>query len=303
MGGADAYIDAFVAQLTVVRGLSENTAKGYAADLADFSRWAEREGVDALAATHMELRAYLAELSRARYATTTINRRLSAIRGLYSWLEQRGVQTGGAAAAVASPKIARRLPKTMSDAEAARLLESCDVSSATGLRDRAFLELLYACGARVSEASALDVASVDFSSSQVRLFGKGSKERIVPVYEYALDWVARYVAEARPSLASAAKKPTDDAARALFLSTRGRRMSADALRRAFEQHVAAAGLDPAITPHAMRHTFATELLSGGADLRSVQELLGHESLATTQIYTHLSVERLKEAARACHPRA
>ena len=121
MGGADAYIDAFVAQLTVVRGLSENTAKGYAADLADFSRWAEREGVDALAATHKELRAYLAELSRARYATTTINRRLSAIRGLYSWLEQRGVQTGGAAAAVASPKIARRLPKTMSDAEAARL--------------------------------------------------------------------------------------------------------------------------------------------------------------------------------------
>ena len=144
---------------------------------------------------------------------------------------------------------------------------------------------------------------MDFSSSQVRLFGKGSKERIVPVYEYALDWVARYVVEARPSLASAAKKPTDDAARALFLSTRGRRMSADALRRAFEQHVAAAGLDPAITPHAMRHTFATELLSGGADLRSVQELLGHESLATTQIYTHLSVERLKEAARACHPRA
>ena len=215
MGGADAYIDAFVAQLTVVRGLSENTAKGYAADLADFSRWAEREGVDALAATHKELRAYLAELSRARYATTTINRRLSAIRGLYSWLEQRGVQTGGAAAAVASPKIAHRLPKTMSDAEAARLLESCDVSS-------------------VAEASALDVASVDFSSSQVRLFGKGSKERIVPVYEYALDWVARYVAEARPSLASAAKKPTDDAARALFLSTRGRRMSADALRRAFE---------------------------------------------------------------------
>lgn len=303
MSSLDTYIDAYVSQLTGVRGLSENTQKGYASDLADYSRWCERNDVDALSVTHKELRAYLAELSRARYATTTINRRLSAIRGLYSWMSLHGGVSSDAASSVASPKIARVLPKTMTDSEAARLLEDCDVSSPAGLRDRAFLELLYASGARISEVSRLDVGSIDFAGSSVKLFGKGSKERVVPLYELALDWVKRYVHEARPVLLARSKKACNADDAALFISTRGRRMSADALRFVFERHVAQAGLDPALTPHAMRHTFATELLSGGADLRSVQELLGHESLSTTQIYTHLSVERLKDAARASHPRA
>lgn len=303
MSSLDTYIDAYSSQLTGVRGLSENTQKGYAGDLADYSRWCERSGVDALNVTHKELRAYLAELSRARYATTTINRRLSAIRGLYSWMSLHGGVSSDAASSVASPKIARVLPKTMTDSEAARLLDDCDVSSPAGLRDRAFLELLYASGARISEVSRLDVASLDFAGSSVKLFGKGSKERVVPLYELALDWVGRYLQEARPVLLARYKKACNIDDAALFISTRGRRMSADALRTVFERHVVQAGLDPALTPHAMRHTFATELLSGGADLRSVQELLGHESLSTTQIYTHLSVERLKDAARASHPRA
>lgn len=303
MSALDPCIDAFAAQLTEVRGLSENTERGYEADLRAYSRWCDREGIDAFGVTHAELRGYLAYLSRARYATTTINRHLSAIRGLYTWMASHGYEVSSAASALASPKLSRRLPKTMSDADAERLLESFPVDDAQGLRDRAFLELLYASGARVSEVSGLDVASVDFASCQVRLFGKGSKERIVPVYELALDWVGRYVAEVRPGLLSHAKKDKSDSARALFLSTRGNRMSADALRRVFERRVAAAGLDAGLTPHAMRHTYATELLSGGADLRSVQELLGHESLSTTQVYTHLSVDRLKEAARAAHPRS
>ena len=289
MSSLDSYIDAYVSQLTGVRGLSENTQKGYAGDLADYSRWCERSGVDALNVTHKELRAYLAELSRARYATTTINRRLSAIRGLYSWMSLHGGVFSDAASSVASPKVARVLPKIMTDSEAAQLLDDCDVSSPAGLRDRAFLELLYASGARISEVSRLDVASLDFAGSSVKLFGKGSKERVVPLYELALDWVGRYLQEARPVLLARSKKACNKDGAALFISTRGGRMSA--------------GLDPALTPHAMRHTFATELLSGGADLRSVQELLGHESLSTTQIYTHLSVERLKDAARASHPRA
>lgn len=303
MSSLDTYIDAYVSQLTGVRGLSGNTQKGYASDLADYARWCERRGVDALNVTHKELRAYLAELSRARYATTTINRRLSAIRGLYSWMSLHGGVSSDAASSVASPKVARVLPKTMTDAEASRLLGDCDASCPAGLRDRAFLELLYASGARISEVSRLDVDSLDFAGSSVKLFGKGSKERVVPLYELALDWVMRYVQEARPALLARSKNACNIDDAALFISTRGGRMSADALRTVFERHVVQAGLDPALTPHAMRHTFATELLSGGADLRSVQELLGHESLSTTQIYTHLSVERLKDAARASHPRA
>ena len=298
MSSLDTYVDAYVAQLTGVRGLSENTQKGYASDLADYSRWCESNGVDALNVTHKELRAYLAELSRARYATTTINRRLSAIRGLYGWMSLHGGVSSDAASSVASPKVARVLPKTMTDSEAERLLDCCDVSSPAGLRDRSFLELLYACGARISEVSRLDVGSIDFAGGSVKLFGKGSKERVVPLYELALDWAKRYVQEARPALLARSKKACDKDEAALFISTRGRRMSADALRVVFERHVAQAGLDPALTPHAMRHTFATELLSGGADLRSVQELLGHESLSTTQIYTHIENTDKKIAAEA-----
>ena len=299
----DECIDAYVRGLEDVRGCSANTSRAYGADLADFSRWARRAGVDPLCLSHQELRSYLGELSRARCSTATINRRLSAVRGLYSWMGSHGIETSGAAAAAASPKRAARLPKTMSDEDASRLMEACDVAEPAGLRDRAFLELLYATGARISEASALDAGGVDYAAAQVKLFGKGSKERVVPLYESALDWVARYEGSARGELLAAARRPSEDGRRALFVSTRGNRMSAAALRDVFERRAAQAGLDAGLTPHAMRHTFATELLGGGADLRSVQELLGHESLSTTQVYTHLSVERLKDAARAAHPRS
>ncbi len=303
MSSIDLYIDPYLDQLRSVSGLSENTRRAYGSDLAAFARWCDRAGVDALALTHRELRAYLGELSRARYATTTINRHLSAVRGLYAWIGRHGVEASGAAAAAASPKAPRTLPRAITDEQASRLLDACEPSDAAGLRDRAFLELLYATGARVSEASALDTGSFDFGSAQVRFIGKGDKERVVPVYEAALDWVRRYEAEARPALLARAKRDPADSARALLLSARGNRMSAGALREAFERRRAAAGLPSYVTPHTMRHTFATELLGGGADLRSVQELLGHESLQTTQIYTHLSVERLKSAARCAHPRA
>ena len=290
-------VDRYCSWLADVRGLSANTVRSYRADLGSYVRWAFRAGLEGLAPTHRELRSYLAELGRARYSTKTINRRLSALRGFFRWLVREGACEEEAASALASPKVARTLPKVMSDADALRLFSSCDVSTAAGLRDRAFLELLYATGARVSEVSSLTLADVDWHDAHVSLFGKGSKERIVPVYRRALDWLARYVDEARPSLLR--QRETD----ALFISTRGNPMSADALRTCFERHVALSGLDPTLTPHAMRHTFATELLNGGADLRSVQELLGHESLSTTQIYTHLSVDRLRQAAARAHPRS
>jgi integrase/recombinase XerD len=238
------------------------------------------------------------ELTAAGYSSKTINRRLSAVRALYRWLVHEGITDEDAAAALASPKVARLLPHTLSDEDIQALIDSCDVDTAVGLRDRTEIELLYATGARISELSGIDVADVDFGQGQVRLFGKGSKERIVPVYEAALDTVRAYLIRARPKLRGKSAPDPD----ALFRSTRGNRMSADSLRRSFEQHVALAGIDGRVTPHAMRHSYATELLGGGADLRSVQELLGHESLSTTQIYTHLSVDRLKDATRQAHPR-
>lgn len=276
---------------------SENTLRAYGEDLANLSGWLRERGMGADGLDRDALRSYLGDLVRAGYAERTINRRLSAIRGAYLWLARAGVPVSADAAAMRGRRQPRTLPRTMSDAEAARLIDSCDATP-TGLRDRALLELLYASGARISEASALDVASVDVARSQVTLFGKGSKERIVPLYASATAAVSDYIERARPALL----RPGGERD-ALFLSTRGNRMSAAALRERFERHALLAGLDSGLTPHAMRHTFATELLSGGADLRSVQELLGHESLSTTQIYTHLSIDRLKDAARSAHPRS
>ncbi|MBM6814500.1 site-specific tyrosine recombinase XerD [Olsenella uli] len=281
------------------RNLSPNTVRSYGCDLASFASWARRAGIDPLRVTHRELRGYLAELSRARYSPRTVNRRLSSLRGFYRWLAREGVCDASAAAALASPKAGRPLPRTMSDADVRALLATCDVGTADGLRDRALLETLYATGCRVSEAAGLSVADVDLAGRQARLFGKGSKERIVPLYDEAVRWIGRWERGGRPEFAARSRRPTD----ALFLSSRGNPMSAGAMRDSFGRHVALAGLDPELSPHAMRHTFATELLSGGADLRSVQELLGHESLSTTQVYTHLSVERLRDAARGAHPRA
>ena len=288
----------WLAHLASVRGLSPNTVRGYGEDVASFADWARREGVSPLSLTHRDVRGYLAELARAGYSPKTVNRHLSALRGLFRWMAREGLVVADPLAAVSSLKLPRTLPRSMSDQEACALLAACEGPEPADARDAAFVELLYATGARVSEASRLDVSDVDFSQGQVRLFGKGSKERIVPVYESALGCVRDYVTRARPLLLREGREQ-----RALFLSTRGNRMSADALRARFELRAAQAGLDETYTPHSMRHTFATELLAGGADLRSVQELLGHESLSTTQVYTHLSVGRLKEAAERAHPRS
>lgn len=283
-----------------VRNLSPNTVRGYRVDLEAYEAWAEREGVDPMHVAHRDVRAWLAELTAAGYASTTVNRHLSSVRSVYAWMLSRGVTVEDAAEAVASPKLGRRLPKTVADEGVHRLLAACG-DDAVGVRDKTMVELLYATGARISEASGLDVRDVDLDLRQARLFGKGSKERIVPLYDRACSQVAHYLSEARPLLLARSKTPAQTPA--LFVSSRGGRMSADALRGRFERLVTLAGLDTSLTPHAMRHTFATELVDGGADLRSVQELLGHVSLSTTQIYTHLSTQRLKAAALQAHPRA
>lgn len=293
--------DEFIRYIGGVRHLSANTVRAYRGDLDQYLGWVRREGVHPLQVSHRELRRYLAEMSAAGYSPKTINRRLSSLRTLYGWLLGEGDTTTDSAAALVSRKVPRSLPRTLSDAEVRCLLDDCDTDTAEGLRDRAFIEFLYASGARISEVSRLDVGDVELGrAAQAHLFGKGSKERIVPLYPVCCSWLERYEREARPVLVAHGKgTPT----RALFVSTRGRRMSAEALRSRFERHARGAGLDEEVTPHALRHTFATELLSGGADLRTVQELLGHASLSTTQIYTHVSVDRLKAAAHQAHPRA
>lgn len=301
-GGLDALregVRGYLRHLELVRGLSPNTVRAYRTDLAAYVSWVERSGARALAPSHRELRRYLSELSRAGYSPKTVGRRLSALRGLYRWLAREGACEGEAVSSLPGPRLARVLPPTMSDRDFCRLVASFEPEGAVGLRDRALLETLYATGGRISEMAALRVADVDFGQGQARLFGKGSKERVVPLYDEALEWLGRYLDEGRPALASRREPATD----ALFVSTRGNPMSADALRTCFERRVAAAGMGTAATPHTVRHTYATELLTGGADLRTVQELLGHESLSTTQVYTHLSVDRLKDAARRAHPRS
>ena len=229
------------------------------------------------------------------------------MRSFYSWLVREGVIESNPAAVVSSPKLPKSLPHVLSQEDVEKLLKCADASTPAGALDAALVELLYASGARIGEVASLDVDRIDFSDKSVRLFGKGSKERIVPLYPAALHALDAYLAHARPVLLANHKggltaEEAADAQRALFINARGARMSERSLRARFEKLLAQAGLAGMATPHTMRHTFATEVLDGGADLRSVQEMLGHASLSTTQIYTHLTPERLREVSLQAHPR-
>ncbi len=287
----------FLDALALQRNASEHTVRGYRCDLFDYGRWAARKGVDPLFADHRAMRRYLAELDAAGCSRRTTNRRLSAMRSFFRWLEANGVPCDDSVVSIQGPKAEKGLPRVMSAADMRRLLSVyADRDDERGMRDQALLELLYACGVRVSEAANLAAGGVDFARAQVKVFGKGRKERIVPLHDAACCALRRYRDEARPALECAGPSPY------FFLSTRGAKMSADAIRAVFKRALSAAGLDPSLSPHAVRHTFATDLLEGGADLRSVQEMLGHASLSTTQIYTHVSPTRLKNEHARAHPR-
>ncbi len=297
----DRLVDEYTMWLSSVRNLSAHTVRAYRSDLESFGRWCAREGIDPLVADDRRLRGYLTYLVRSKYPDKTINRRLSALRRAYEWLERRGEVSMSVFATLPGRSQKKALPRTLPDAEIMSIVETCDLSLPEGVRDAALIETLYATGARISELAGLVPSAVNFELGQVILYGKGRKERIVPLYKRALDALRSYVDKARPKLVARRKK--DPVADGLFVSSRGNSMSADALRAAFTHHAELAGIPKGVGPHAVRHSFATELLNGGADLRTVQELLGHESLATTQIYTHLSVERLKAATRLAHPRS
>ncbi len=289
-------LDRFLIHLSVERGASRHTVRAYSADLQRYLEWAERIGVDPLHLTHRQLRLYLAELDNARYARTTIARRLSAVRSLFTFLVTEGVLDSDPSTVITSPKTPSTLPRIIPNEDLARLLESPDITTPLGSRDRAVLELLYASGLRVSEICSLTLSGLDLAQCQVTVMGKGAKERVVPAHRLACELIRVYLGSARPLLAR------DDSPDTVFLSKRGRRLSEDSVRRMFKRYLCRVEASAAHSPHALRHTFATHLLEGGADLRSVQELLGHVALSTTQIYTHVSIKRLQEVHRSAHPR-
>jgi integrase/recombinase XerC len=293
----DDALAAFVEHVGLERGRRPNTVAAYRRDATDLARCCIEWGIvhpDEVELT--TLRRYLADLGDRGYATTTIARRASTLRSWFALLHRRGITRADPASLLGSPKQGRHLPRVLRVDEVQRLLAVPDPSTPIGARDLALLELLYASGARVAEACGLDVGALDLPQALVRLSGKGGKERIVPLGEPAVDALRAYLGDARRSLAGPAA--TD----AVLLNTRGARLGTRDARTVVERTARAAGLG-GVSPHTLRHSFATHLLDSGADIRIVQELLGHRSLATTQRYTHLSRGRLREVHAMAHPRA
>ena len=292
------FLESFLRSIRIQSNYSEHTANAYKSDIEGFVAWIYDRKGDLLTVNHRQIRAYMNSLSQNNYAKTSINRKLSSIKTFYKWLVQEGHLAADPLSVVSGPKKDKRLPHRLSADDIAKLLAVWSDDDPESLRNRAVLELMYASGARIAEIAGMDVADVDFAQQQIEVMGKGSKERIIPIHPMAASTVKCYIYSARPQLVANAKEATNS----LFLSSRGNPFSPDAIRKMFKKSLACAGLDQNLTPHDLRHSFATDLVEGGADLRSVQELLGHASLSTTQIYTHMSAGHLKEVHARAHPR-
>jgi site-specific recombinase XerD len=279
------------------RSAAEKTRRAYAIDLDQFARWAAGHHLDADSVGYRDLRRYAAALSESGSAKSTVARKLAAIRGLYAHLLRSGAVAQNPADLLASPKRGRTLPRVLRATEVAAMLDRIPVRTPLEVRDRAMFELAYSCGLRCEEIVNLDLGDPDFETEQLRVTGKGSKTRVVPVGEPAQRALERYLERARPQLASDRAEP------ALFLSRRGLRLSPSDVRRRLTRWVREATLAGRVSPHLLRHSFATHMLEGGADLRSIQELLGHASMSTTQIYTQVESSWLRSQYARSHPRA
>jgi integrase/recombinase XerC/integrase/recombinase XerD len=279
------------------RNLAERTRKAYGVDLGQFVEWAEGRGLEPGKVRHRDVRRYGAGLSSGGAAAATVARKLAAVRGLFDFLVRTERVGQNPADLVSSPKREEKLPRVLTGEQVRALLERIPARTPLELRDRAMLELAYSCGLRCEEIVNLDRDSFDFESEQLRVLGKGSKERLLPVGEPAQRALRRYLDRGRHALA------TDPREGALFLSKSGRRLSSSDVTRRLALWTREAALAAGVSPHALRHSFATHLLEGGADLRTIQELLGHASISTTQVYTRVDAARLREAYAATHPRA
>lgn len=278
-------------------GSALKTISAYRLDLRQFAAWCELSGCEPLSVHHRDVRRFAASLSAGGLSPATVARKLAAVRGFYGFLLRTSRVTQNPADLVPAPKAKAKLPRVLTSIQMGEILDSAPARTPLELRDRAMLELAYSCGLRSEEVISLDLGSLDFESEQLSVVGKGSKHRRLPVGEPAQRAVEQYLVRGRPSMADSPAEP------ALFISRNGRRLSPSDVSRRLSVRVRDAATASGISPHALRHSFATHLLEGGADLRTIQELLGHSSISTTQIYTHLDAARLRDAYAGSHPRA
>jgi integrase/recombinase XerD len=292
----------FLAYLELERGLSRNTLEAYRSDLQQYGQFLRRRAVDPLEVSADDLRAFVLDLAGGRdgaggAAPATLQRKIACLRSFYRHLRREQILTSDPTSELRAPRSRARLPKVLTRDEVHALLAQPRGNDPAALRDRALLETMYACGLRASEAIALELSQLDVEAGILRARGKGSKERIVPVGSKAIDALRAYLERGRPRLVGLRDEPR------VFVNLRGGGLSRQGLYKIVQRHARSAGLDRRMSPHTLRHTFATHLLAGGCDLRSLQEMLGHADIGTTQIYTHLSAGRLRDVYFDAHPRA
>ncbi len=291
-----AIIQDYLQALWLEKGLSDNTLSSYGRDLSKFNLWLEERGLTLLGASDVDVLGYLADLSMAGAKPASVARKLSCLKGYYQLQVRENRLSVDPTALVQAPKLGRPLPKSLTEAEVEALLAAPDTSTAIGLRDRCMLELLYASGLRVSELVGLQTSQVKPSLGLVQVVGKGAKERLVPMGQAAQDWLDTYLKSARIELLAAGETGV------LFPSSRGTQMTRQTFWYRIKKHAQQAGIEKPLSPHVVRHAFATHLLNNGADLRVIQMLLGHSDLSTTQIYTHVANHRLQKLHQQHHPR-
>lgn len=290
-------LDSFLHYLTVEKGLSRNTIEAYHHDLTRFLLYLKGKGIeDPANVEKLDVQAFLLALKRDRLCARTVARNLVALRTFFRYLIEEALLKKNPVEELESPRLARKLPQILSPAEVERLLQQPESQTPLGGRDRAMLEVLYAGGMRVSELVKLTLDQVNLEGGHILLYGKGSKERVVPIGQEALKWVIRYLNTIRPTLLKGKESPY------LFVNRSGKPLSRQRFWQTLQVYGRRAGIGKKITPHLLRHSFASHLLEGGADLRSVQVMLGHSDISTTQIYTHVTGERLKKIHKRYHPR-
>ncbi|WP_366922421.1 site-specific tyrosine recombinase XerD [Metallumcola ferriviriculae] len=295
---ANYWVEEFLHYLAVERGLAENTLSSYHRDLHQFLEWLKERDIKSVEAVHRNhIMAYLLKLQQKGRAPATVSRHLAALKSFYHFLTRESAVEKDPTINLDSPKLAKKLPHVLSPDEVVALLDQPDTGKKAGLRDKAMLELLYATGLRVSELMALDVPHLNLELGFVRCFGKGAKERIVPMGSVAARCLNEYLEKGRNKLIKHFDEP------ALFVNQHGRRLTRQGFWKLLKKYAVDAGINKDIAPHTLRHSFATHLLENGADLRAVQEMLGHADITTTQIYTHLTKSRIKEVYDETHPRA